>query len=57
MNSVARYVCTRSPQTFCTCAFLQIAVESIYNIRTVVALGLQEKFSEKYNESLAEPYK
>ena len=35
----------------------QISFESISNIRTVVALGLEEKFSNKYTESLLVPYK
>ncbi|XP_065884882.1 ATP-dependent translocase ABCB1-like [Dysidea avara] len=34
-----------------------IAFESISNIRTVVALGLEDNLSSKYNDSLYEPYK
>ncbi|XP_065886098.1 ATP-dependent translocase ABCB1-like [Dysidea avara] len=34
-----------------------IAFESVSNIRTVVALGLEDNLSSKYNDSLYEPYK
>ena len=33
------------------------AVESISNVRTVVGLGLEEKFFERYNGLLDGPYK
>ena len=60
-----KYCCTESLQTsflsshikYVFCNFLQIAFESVSNIRTVVALGLEDNFSSKYNDSLYEPYR
>ena len=54
------HLSVRSYAAFFNFAFkflLQIAFESISNIRTVVSLGLEERFSAKYTDSLSEPYK
>ena len=36
---------------------LQIAVDSIENIRTVVALGVEENFFQEYKKNVKAPYK
>lgn len=47
LSTLAKYTCT-SPQ---------IAVDSIDNIRTVAALGVEDNFYSLYCNSLKKPYR
>ena len=53
------HVCltTLPAELSCNYVLLQIAVDSIENIRTVAALGIEENFFRQYKESVKSPYK